>query len=98
SYLIGEETTHREVPRIGVREVQTGDRRGGRHREAFGQRDAVVRRVVEQREQRALRRVIRAGGVAERRANAAVLLGDDVAEAERLAAAVAPLDARAVMQ
>src|SRR5262249_26322280 len=42
--LIGQQAADREVARVGVCEIEAGDRGGRRHREALGERDAVVLR------------------------------------------------------
>ena len=80
-----------------MREVEAGDARGGPHRIALGELDPHRGRV-EQREQRALAGVVGAGGIAERGADAAVALGDQVFVRELLVGAVAPLAARARVQ
>ena len=81
-----------------MREVQARDRGGRGHRVALGQRHAVMRGVVEEREQSALGRVVRARRVAERRANAAVLLREDVLARQVLRHAIAEVFASLVVQ
>ena len=80
-----------------MREVETRDARRRQHREVLGQRDALRRRV-EQLEEARLLAVVGAGGIAERRTDAAVALGELILERELLVLAVAPLAPHARVQ
>src|SRR5260221_6929276 len=73
--LIFSDPSYREVPRLGIRKVQTADAGGRRHRGMFGQIDAERARV-EQIEQRELLAVIRARRIAEGGPDAAVPFRD----------------------
>ena len=71
-------------------EVVAGHRRGGQHRETFGQGHVGVGGGVEQTEDRAFLAVLGTGRIAGRRADAAIGLVDQRVVVERLVAAVAP--------
>src|SRR5215213_2695983 len=75
--LVAPDPADREVARLGVMEVEPGDRGGGRDGERLRQREAVLLRA-EQLEQLPLLRVVGARGVAEGRPDAAVALGDQL--------------------
>src|SRR5215831_312087 len=75
--LVAADLADHEVPRLRVSEVEPRDGRSWRHGAALGQVHADRTRV-EQGEQGLLFRVVRAGGVAEGRADAAVLLRDQL--------------------
>ncbi len=71
-------------------EIDAAHGRRGHHREALREGDPDLR-GVEQVEQAALGQVVRAGGVTEGRADAAVALGHEVLLGEILVGTVAPL-------
>src|SRR4051812_43584126 len=88
-----------EITRLRMREVEAAHRRGGQHRVRVGERHVGVAPRIEQAEEIALLRVVGARGVTRRRANAAVLFGDEVLVGERLVPRVAPkLGAHAMVQ
>src|SRR5688572_13947508 len=76
--LVAPDFSDREVARLRVRQVEAGHRRGGQHGAGLRQADAGVPLSVEQREQRALLGMVRAGGVAGRGPDAAVSLGNEL--------------------
>src|SRR5258708_35537513 len=79
-----------EVVRVGMREVPTAHRRRGPHRVALREGDAGAARHAQEVEQGALLGVVGAGRIPGCRADAPVLLGDEVVVAELLAGGVAP--------
>ena len=80
-----------------MREVEPAHRRGRRHRTGLGQLHADAPRA-EQVEEPALLGVIGARGIAERRPDAAILLGDQIVVRELLGAAVAEITPRLRVQ
>jgi hypothetical protein len=81
-----------------VREVEAADAGRRRHRQALGQAHADLA-GLQHLEHVALDAVVGAGRIARRRADAAVLLGDQVLVAELLVGRVAPeLGAHALVQ
>src|SRR5262245_25595085 len=88
--LIAADAADREVPGAGVGEIEPAHRRRGHHRGALGQRNPGPRRL-QQVEQLVFFAVIRAGGIAKRRTDAAVAFGDQVVVGQLLAGAIAPV-------
>ena len=75
--LVRADALDREVLRLRMREVESADRRRRRHRERFGEIQALRARI-EQVEQPRLLAVIGAGRIAEGRTDAAILLVDQI--------------------
>src|SRR5436190_21272048 len=75
--LVARDAADREVPRLRMTEVDAADARTGHHRVRLGERDAE-RLGAEQVEELALLGVVGARGVAERRPDAAEVLGAQV--------------------
>ncbi len=81
-----------------MREVEAAHTRAGPHREGLGDQDARVLLDIEQLPENALLRVIRACGIARRRTDPAILLGDELVGREVLGLAEAPIFARALVE
>src|SRR3954469_16259400 len=88
--LVAADPPQDEVPRLRVREVQAAHRRARPHGHALGQLDTGVRLGVEQVPDGLLLGVLRARGVARRRADAVVLLGEQPVAVEVLVRCVGP--------
>ena len=73
-----------------MREVEARNRRRREHREALGQLDAGAMRRIEELPQGRLLGVVGLRRIARRRADAEVLLGDQLLVGERLAGRIAP--------
>src|SRR4249919_184464 len=80
--LVLRDPAHVEVPGLGMCEVEAGHRRGGGHGERVRQVDADLTRC-QQIEQLTLLTVVGTRRVAERRPDAAVLLGDQLLVRQR---------------
>ena len=76
--------------RLRMREIETADGRWRRHRQALGEIHAGALARFEQIEERALLGVIGLRRIAGRRADAAILLGDEIVGAQRLRLARSP--------
>src|SRR3954463_344507 len=94
--LVAADAADREIARLRMREVDAADARARHHRERLGERDPDLL-GAEQVEELALLGVVGAGRIAERRADAAELLGTQLLRRQLLAALV-PLAARALVQ
>src|SRR5450759_4028000 len=70
--LVAADAADAEVVRLGAPEVEAGDRRRRQHRERLGEADPGARLGLEQREQRRLLGVFRAGRVAGGRSDALI--------------------------
>src|SRR5204862_7507109 len=75
--LVAVDPADREVARLGMREVDAAHARGRRHRIALREREPGFLRA-EQREQLRLLAVVRAGGIPERRTDAAEAFGNQL--------------------
>src|ERR1051326_1830727 len=96
-YLIAVDLAEIEVARLGMREIETGDGRGGNHRVALRELDPE-RLGVEQLEELLLLGMFRARRIPEGGPDAAILLLDEIFPAELLAPPVSPLASRPLVQ
>src|SRR5690348_5662663 len=81
--LVGADATDREVPRLGMVEVDAADARRGQGRKRLGELEPLLL-CAQQREQPRLLAVVGTGRIAEGRADAAVALGDPLVVRELL--------------
>jgi len=82
-----------------MRKVETAHGRRGQHGERIGEDHAGVPVGRQQLEERTLLGVVRTGGIARRRADALVFLGDELGVGERFAGNIAPqLRAHAIVE
>src|SRR5262249_20326481 len=97
-YLIARDEIDGEVAGLGMAEVEAADRSGRPHGVSFGQADAGCLLDAEEVPERAFLGVVRAGGVAGGRADAAIFFVDQVLLGKVLTAAVAPVVAGALVE
>src|SRR5262245_60725808 len=88
--LVALDLADAEIVAVGMAEIEPADRRARPHGEALGEPDPDAALGVEQREQRRLLAVVGLRRITWRRADAAILLGDEVGAAERFVRSIGP--------
>src|SRR5579863_1254585 len=79
-----------EIMRVGMGDIEAGDRRAWPHRVALGQLHADFSLRVDEAEQRRLLGMVGLGGIAGRRADAAIGLVDQLVRRESLVRRIGP--------
>ena len=88
--LIAPDAGHAEILRLGMGKIEPAHGRGGIHGEILGQRDPGIGFGIEQVEQHRLEAVVGTGGIAGRRADAAIFFLDQRLVGQLLARGIAP--------